>query len=408
MARPALAVVGGGIYGLCTAWAAARQGLSVALLEAGPLPTVAGSSGDLSRAIRRAYGAEAGYTAMVGQAYDSWRALERDVGGGWLSDTGTLLLRYEEEEDAEVAEWFSASAATLAAAHVPAQALDPDTVAARYPVLATHRPLRGLLSGGGVLHAASVQHALLRWLAAQPHVTLLPQHHVVELAPSGSTGVRLACKDGSTLTADGAVVAAGPWARELLAPHTAEAAAEAVPSAQAVLYVDTGAAAHREWARMPVTAHVTGGGGTYILPPRGPLALKVGEHTFSRKQDGLPVAGGQPAPPPPDSEVQALLHSLQALVAAPEQHTAQRGVRCFYTMQRQERLLARPLALAGGSAPSTWWLSACSGHGFKFAPVIAQAVVAAAAGKASAAAVTTWAAGQAPQGALPLCHDALS
>src|SRR3546814_7009531 len=69
-------VVGGGIVGLSTAWALRRHGAEVTVVEQGPLPNPLGSSVDQHRLIRYAYGAQAGYTRMVREAFHAWERSE--------------------------------------------------------------------------------------------------------------------------------------------------------------------------------------------------------------------------------------------------------------------------------------------------------------------------------------------
>src|SRR3546814_6212863 len=85
-------VVGGGIVGLSTAWALRRHGAEVTVVEQGPLPNPLGSSVDQHRLIRYAYGAQAGYTRMVHEAFHAWEAVWRDLGARLYSETGTLVL----------------------------------------------------------------------------------------------------------------------------------------------------------------------------------------------------------------------------------------------------------------------------------------------------------------------------
>jgi sarcosine oxidase len=73
-------VVGAGVMGLATAWAATRRGHAVVVLEQGPFPNPLGSSVDDHRVLRRAYGPERGYQAMAAEAYGAWSRLWADLG----------------------------------------------------------------------------------------------------------------------------------------------------------------------------------------------------------------------------------------------------------------------------------------------------------------------------------------
>ena len=68
-------IVGGGIMGLATAWALARDGHEVELFEQGPLPNPLASSMDEHRLIRHPYGDHRGYARMIDDAYAAWDLL---------------------------------------------------------------------------------------------------------------------------------------------------------------------------------------------------------------------------------------------------------------------------------------------------------------------------------------------
>jgi glycine/D-amino acid oxidase-like deaminating enzyme len=58
-------VIGGGIMGLCTAWALRRAEHEPVLYEQGPIPNPLASSCDEHRLTRFTYGAMTGYARMV-------------------------------------------------------------------------------------------------------------------------------------------------------------------------------------------------------------------------------------------------------------------------------------------------------------------------------------------------------
>src|SRR5258708_13181302 len=87
-----ISIVGGGIMGLASAWALARDGHSVTVFEQGTLPNPLGSSVDEHRLIRHPYGAQRGSTRMIGPPYAAWDQLWADLGATHYAPNGTLGL----------------------------------------------------------------------------------------------------------------------------------------------------------------------------------------------------------------------------------------------------------------------------------------------------------------------------
>src|SRR3954471_5489455 len=84
-----VAVVGAGLMGAATAWALARRGVSVALVDARNPGHVAGSSHGSARIFRRAY-PDPLYVELAGRARELWQHLELESGEVLLRRTGGL------------------------------------------------------------------------------------------------------------------------------------------------------------------------------------------------------------------------------------------------------------------------------------------------------------------------------
>src|SRR6185312_1904620 len=82
-------VVGTGLMGSATAWAAARRGATVAVLEQFAPHHTMGSSHGSARIVRRAYG-DALYVRLTGRAFELWRELERSNDVQLLRQLGGL------------------------------------------------------------------------------------------------------------------------------------------------------------------------------------------------------------------------------------------------------------------------------------------------------------------------------
>ena len=85
-------MVGAGAMGAATCFELARRGARVLGLEQFDLPHGYGSSGGVSRLIRKAYYEHPDYVPLLRRAYDLWRELERESGRTLLHITGGLYV----------------------------------------------------------------------------------------------------------------------------------------------------------------------------------------------------------------------------------------------------------------------------------------------------------------------------
>ncbi|HKV00287.1 MAG TPA: FAD-dependent oxidoreductase, partial [Vineibacter sp.] len=122
-------IVGAGIAGLGAAWALMRDGHRVTVLEQGAIPNPRGTSVDMHRLIRRAYGAETGYMRMITHAYAAWDRMWADLGVKLLIDTGALSM------SALTDDWVATSLQALKADGLPVEELDTARLAARFPLV---------------------------------------------------------------------------------------------------------------------------------------------------------------------------------------------------------------------------------------------------------------------------------
>jgi glycine/D-amino acid oxidase-like deaminating enzyme len=359
-------IVGGGIMGLSTAWAATRRGLRVTLLEQARIPNPLGSSFDRHRLIRYPYGAFDGYARMVLDAYDAWRALWADLGETLYVESGTLVLSGSEGG------WAKDSVRNLEALKLPHSRITPAEMTRRWP----HLKPDGLsfvlhLAGGGVLLADRIVAALAAHLRSR--IDLREDTRVTEIDPTRAS-VRLA--DRTTIAGDHLVLAAGPWTARLV-PALAD---RIVPSRQILAYAAPPAAHAAHWPQSPMVLENTDNVGFYAVPPVAGTPLKIGDHHFTRHGD-------------PDRDREPNANELSAVLALSRQrlvdgagYALAGGRTCFYTVTEDERFVAH-------TEGPTLALSPCSGHGFKFGPVIGQRVAATLAGEQPVAVLARWLAG---------------
>jgi sarcosine oxidase/sarcosine oxidase subunit beta len=361
-------VVGAGIAGLSVARSLALRGFAVEVLEQGPVPNPSGSSLDEHRVIRHAYGPHRGYGRMMPAAFAAWNRLFDALGERFLVQTGLVFALRGDDT------WARETRETLAETGVRVNPLSPAMLADRLPML----DVRGITAafateGDGLLLPARILPALVLHLAGLG-VVFRPGTAVTDVDPVA--GAVMA--GGVRKTADHVVVAAGPWLPRLVQGL----AGDVVPSRQAVAYLAPPVDLAAAWASAPVVVDFRGDSGTYTVPPRAGTRLKIGDHVFTRRGEPDDDRSATPA------DLDALLAAATATWRGFHRYTVLEARTCFYAVRERERFLVRRF----GERASV--VSACSGHGFKFGPLIGEAVAAAIDGERAPDEVERWAAGE--------------
>ena len=361
-------VVGAGIMGLCTAWALKRRGHLVSVIEQHGVPNPLGSSVDQHRLIRHAYGARAGYSAMVRQAFPAWDRLWADLGRSHFVETGTLCI------GAGGQSWLNDSAETLSRDSIELEWLNRETIEKRFPLVHFRDGDQAFwLPSGGVLMAATIIESLARHLISHG-VPIRTKSTATAIDPNRAT-VRLA--DGREVEADHLVVAAGPWVGRLLTGM----AQRVTPSRQLVAYLEPPADQVLAWSRMPMVLDIDPAFGFYLVPPVGGTRMKVSDHSFTLTGD--PDRDREASM----DEAKTLLEGCQVRLTGFDRHRVGEVKNCFYTVETEERFIVEPIGNAA------WVMTGFSGHGFKFGPLMGEAMAEALEGERMPSALGRWAAG---------------
>jgi sarcosine oxidase/sarcosine oxidase subunit beta len=132
---------------------------------------------------------------------------------------------------------------------------------------------------------------------------------------------------------------------------------------QTVVYLEPPAEVAEAWSRAPMLLNrlPTASGGVYVLPPLAGLRLKAGDydHTYEGDPDAARV--------PRAAHVEQVLESCRHAIADFGRYRVLEAKSCFYTVTSNERFALRRFG------PQGWVISACSGHGFKFAALMGLA-----------------------------------
>ncbi|CAB4549965.1 unannotated protein [freshwater metagenome] len=198
-----VAVIGAGAMGSAAAWQLARRGHSVVLLEQFDAGHSHGSSHGATRIFRVAY-RDPTYVQLASESLRSWAELERESGEVLLEQSGQI----DHGDPAAIEE----VAGNLEAAGFAAQRLSPDQAQALWPGMRFDQAVVHSGTGGRVFADRTLQ-ALHRCAAARGVSVLF--NEPVQAIDSAADGVILRTPHRN-IRARLLVLAAGAWVEELL------------------------------------------------------------------------------------------------------------------------------------------------------------------------------------------------
>jgi monomeric sarcosine oxidase len=352
--RVEVAVVGAGLLGSATARALGARGVAAVLLEQFGPGHARGSSHGATRIFRLSY-PDPGYVTMAVSALGAWARLQDDAGERLLIRTGGL----------DAGPGASRCGRALADCGVDHSWLPAGEVRERFPGIAT-RPGESVLfqPDSGVCLAGRTVAALQR-LAQRDGVPLRGHTPVLSIEPRD--GRALLRTPAGELSANVAVITAGPWSERLLTGAVARAPRLTV-TLQQVRYFrpnDTGAGAWPTWIEWSEVELIW-----YAVPMVGDApGVKVAAHIPGRAVD---PAEGPFDQIDPAQDAQAAEYVRTRLPGL--EPTRLGSETCLYTMSADEDFVLDregPVVVGAG----------CSGHAFKFGPLLGEMLADLALGK---------------------------
>ncbi len=346
-------VVGVGAMGSAASFHLARRGARVLALEQFDLAHDQGSSHGYTRIMRHAYYNAPGYVPLVQRAQTLWRELEEVSGETLFIHTGGLSMG---RPDALVVRGALLAAERFGLAH---EVLDASEVQRRYPAVELSEDMIGVLdpSAGFLLperailaHAAAARghgadvrtrQTITGWQATGDGVEVHTEHHVYR--------------------ADRLVFTAGAWMAELLADLNLPLEV----TRQVVGWFEPDEPALCEPDRLPVWLLQPPGDEEYFygLPRYGPPGLKLGR--MHHLQTAVTPAALQRAT---DDADEALLRTCLAPYFPGANGRALELMTCMFTTTPDGHFIMD----THPRHPNVTLVSACSGHGFKFASVVGE------------------------------------
>jgi sarcosine oxidase len=334
-------VIGGGAMGSSTAWWLARRGRSVLLAEQFERGHVRGSSHGAVRIFRLAY-ADPDYVAMCRRSLQLWRELEDDCGESLLE----LVGAYDHGPEGSI----DGVDAALRESGVPFERLTPEEAHERVPAMRFDRDVLFHADAGRSFADRSVQ-ALQRRAAElgadvrfATRAAARPHAGGVEVDLEGEGG-------GETVAADTVVVTAGAWVDQV-AGAMAALPRFTITQEQAVHFAPIDPAAvlpsfihHTEPSRYGVHSPAEG--------------LKVGGH-----HEGPATTGDARGFELDPARIATIEHYARTWIPGVEP-TARLGATCLYTTTANDDFVLDRVGQVVIGSP-------CSGHGFKFTPLVGR------------------------------------
>jgi sarcosine oxidase len=346
-----VAIVGLGAMGSAAALDLSRRGADVIGFDRHTPPHTFGSSHGDSRIIREAYFEDPVYVPMVQRAFELWRELERASGAALLAQTGGLMIGVP---GSVLVEGALRSARSHGLQHA---VLSANEIRARFPALNPEPEMVGVWEPrAGVLAPEACVKAQLE--QAQRCGATLRFDEPVERwqADEGGVGVFTArgrCSARHLILSAGACI--GSLLPALQLPLRIERQVQLwfAPLANADAFSP---------ARCPIHLwQIDGERFFYGFPDQG-AGIKMAFHHGGEETSAECVRRDVTA-----AEVEAVRHAVRRFVPAADGEL-RAAVTCLYTNTPDEHFwIDRHPQLS-----NVLVASACSGHGFKFAPVIGE------------------------------------
>lgn len=348
-----VAILGLGAMGSAVSWQLARRGARVIAFDRLQPPHTMGSSHGRTRIIREAYYEHPLYVPLVRRAYELWNDVERSSGARLFIQTGGLMVGRESGS-------LVRGALQSALAHnIEHEMLDAAQLARRFPAYHAPRDTVGLLEKrAGMLfpeQCIEAQLGLARSDGAALHLDECVDHWSTSAA-----GVAIWTTRGE-YRADRMIVSAGPWLPRLLAKAGAQLPLEVERQLSHWFEPEVADDPKYHAERCPVALWEMPDGDVFATLPHDGDGVKCGMHH----------AGAATSP----EDVNRVVSQGENAVARELLETVMPGAGgrlldarvCLYTNTPDRHFIID--WLEGGRV---LLLSACSGHGFKFASAIGE------------------------------------
>jgi sarcosine oxidase len=370
-------VVGLGVMGAAALWRLSKAGARVLGMEAhGPVHRY-GSSHGATRIFRRAYFEGASYLPLLNLAHAGWQELQATTPRRLIHATGGVFI------GPQGSALVDGSVRTAGAGGIEHSHWDTAALRSHLPQFGIDAGMHGLFEPGAYAVASEAGRLQMLDESVRHGAEICYGNSAVSITHS-SKGLSITNRAGVTTRCKSAVITLGAWMSELLP----ELAMHLDPKHVPVYWFEPrpGCEARFTADALPVFVYECSDGALlYGIPAgTGERGVKIGLH--NRQQ--LPWVDG------PKPALHAGLRAEMAHYVArifpdlvPEPIDAQW---CIYTLSPDGSFIFG----AAQRIPGVYYASACSGHGFKFAPGIGSVLAALALGEPPPVTIDAFAAGR--------------
>jgi len=356
--RPTV-VIGAGIMGVSAARELVKRNVSVILIEQFRLGHDRGSSHGESRIIRYSY-SDPLYALLMRESFAAWSQLESDVGKALYLRTGGLSF------GPTTSDYVARIAGNLRDIMIPSRMLSATEANRIYPGLSIPNDFEIAFepTAGVVLADDAISLSVQYCREATPSRFQLRENFPVERIELESNYPVIFGPNGEQFEAERVIVAAGPWLTKLLQPTSFTETRQITTTRQTFYYLKPQPLEHFSIGKWPVLIHK----GTsddelfYSLPAINGRGIKLAQH------GGSLCDADSVSRQITTVDFQPVQKFIQRYVKAWADSPIAEFATCIYTMTPDEHFRLGPLS----QNPRVILASPCSGHGFKFGPLIGK------------------------------------